>query len=122
MRPPKDGVQPWAPHYGHGDVPVFCSTPCRSPSTLHSPSPKRATSGGTPPRSKPPGVNAPAPIWGWRTTLSDTKAYPSMPPDCLIYGLQAIGVPAHIYNMVANIYAPTNSKWECYVRMSTKGV
>ena len=33
------------------------------------------------------------------------KAYPSMPHECLTYGLQLIGTPARIYNMVASIYA-----------------
>ena len=33
------------------------------------------------------------------------KVYPIMPHKCLIRGLQAIGAPAHIYNMVASIYA-----------------
>ena len=33
------------------------------------------------------------------------KAYPSMPHEWLTYGLRLIGTPAHIYNMVASIYA-----------------
>ena len=37
--------------------------------------------------------------------LDIAKAYPSMPHECLPYGLQLIGTPARIYNMVASIYA-----------------
>ena len=37
--------------------------------------------------------------------LDIAKALPSMPHECLTYGLQLIGTPARIYNMVANIYA-----------------
>ena len=37
--------------------------------------------------------------------LDIAKAYPSMPHECLTYGLQLIGTPARIYNMVASIYA-----------------
>ena len=37
--------------------------------------------------------------------LDIPKAYPSMPHECLTYGLQPIGTPARIYNMVANIDA-----------------
>ena len=37
--------------------------------------------------------------------LDIAKAYPSMPHECLTYGLQLIGTPARIYSMVASIYA-----------------
>ena len=37
--------------------------------------------------------------------LDIAKAYPSMPHECLTYGLQLIGTPARIYNMVTSIYA-----------------
>ena len=37
--------------------------------------------------------------------LDITKAYPSMPHECLIYGFRLIGTLARIYNMVASIYA-----------------
>ena len=36
--------------------------------------------------------------------LDIAKALPSMPHECLTYGLQLIGTPARIYNMVASIY------------------
>ena len=37
--------------------------------------------------------------------LDIAKAYPSMPHECLTYGLRLIGTLARIYNMVASIYA-----------------
>ena len=50
--------------------------------------------------------------------LDIAKAYPSMPHECLTYGLRLIGTPARIYNMVASIYAHSTGLYGVFMGVS----